>query len=216
MARKYRGVGKVNNRWRAIIQLNGRHIHVGYFDTEDEAMLARKEVMSTMGRIDCVGDLDGEEWRVSPLLGEPIYVSNKGRIKTKDYDRMGFESLYKLAKAWHNRYYRVSIGQKIYMVHRLVADAFIGQSELEVNHKDNDSFNNCVENLEYVTHRENISHGFGGACGVTWNGKRWMAAMKINGHSVTLGYSKDKRVAHQLYLDALTDAGIVNKYTLFK
>lgn len=44
----------------------------------------------------------------------------------------------------------------------LVAEAFIGPRPKgkEVNHKDGNTFNNCVENLEYVTHQENIQHSF--------------------------------------------------------
>lgn len=45
-------------------------------------------------------------------------------------------------------------------VHRLVADAFMGPCAkgYEVNHKDGVKDNNCAENLEYVTHKENIQH----------------------------------------------------------
>lgn len=43
-------------------------------------------------------------------------------------------------------------------MHRLVAAAFLGESDLEVNHKDGDKFNNSLENLEYMTHVENITH----------------------------------------------------------
>ena len=43
-------------------------------------------------------------------------------------------------------------------IHRLVADAFIGISKLEVNHIDCDKSNNRVDNLEYVTHRQNVAH----------------------------------------------------------
>lgn len=45
-------------------------------------------------------------------------------------------------------------------IHRLVAAAFIGPCPdgLEVNHKDGDKKNNRVENLEYMTHRDNIIH----------------------------------------------------------
>lgn len=43
-------------------------------------------------------------------------------------------------------------------VHRLVAAAFLGDSDLEVNHKDLDKSNNCVENLEYVTRSQNMIH----------------------------------------------------------
>lgn len=55
-------------------------------------------------------------------------------------------------------YLDISLGGKSYLVHRLVTGAFLGESELEVNHKDGDKKNNKIENLEYVTRSENIRH----------------------------------------------------------
>lgn len=45
-------------------------------------------------------------------------------------------------------------------VHRLVWEAFNGpiQGRLEINHKDLDRGNNRLENLELVTHQQNIQH----------------------------------------------------------
>ena len=46
-------------------------------------------------------------------------------------------------------------------IHRLVAEAFCGKqpsSEHEVNHLDEDRHNNRADNLEWVTHDQNMAH----------------------------------------------------------
>lgn len=45
-----------------------------------------------------------------------------------------------------------------FFIHRLVAQAFIPNTENKpfINHKDNNGLNNTVENLEWVTHSENM------------------------------------------------------------
>lgn len=42
-------------------------------------------------------------------------------------------------------------------VHRLVAEAYLGASDLCVDHIDNDKTNNHVSNLQYLTRAENIN-----------------------------------------------------------
>lgn len=57
-------------------------------------------------------------------------------------------------------YYRVSIGGKLEFVHRLVATKYIPNPDNlpQVNHKDGNKLNNCVDNLEWVTNQQNRDH----------------------------------------------------------
>ena len=52
--------------------------------------------------------------------------------------------------------------QKFFLIHRLVALAFIEKinGKEYVNHKDGDKFNNSVDNLEWVTQSENQIHAY--------------------------------------------------------
>lgn len=83
------------------------------------------------------------------------YISNLGNIK---YNNKLLNFTYT------NKYTRVRINHKHYYVHRLVAEAFIpNENNLpQVNHKDFNKYNNCVDNLEWCSSKDNITHAING------------------------------------------------------
>lgn len=116
-------------------------------------------------------DLPNEVWK--PALGyEGLYcVSNLGRVKMLDRTVIANKSTrvikehiirqvettkgYLHVDLWiNNKQTRVA-------VHRLVLLAFYGEPETrkECNHKNENRKDNRVENLEWLTHRENLNYG---------------------------------------------------------
>lgn len=94
-----------------------------------------------------------------------ICVKNKIHLLKQQVDKYGRKRvmLYKNGKP------------KLYQVHTLIANTFLNKSEykkmkyddknnidiskLEINHKDENPLNNCVNNLEWCTHSYNMHYG---------------------------------------------------------
>jgi hypothetical protein len=101
-----------------------------------------------------------EEWR--PLNGKfegwPYMVSNTGRVWTANYQRL------KAVRPDHKGYLQTQLkynkASHTALVHRLVLSAFNRPPRAleQVNHIDGVKTNNCIENLEWVTCRENHVH----------------------------------------------------------
>ena len=99
-----------------------------------------------------------EIWK--PIIGyEGLYeISNFGRVRNASQ---------KIIKVQINNrgYYRIRLCKngkyEQYFIHRLVAITFIPNKDisLEVNHKDENKLNNKVDNLEWVTRKENMNRG---------------------------------------------------------
>ena len=98
---------------------------------------------------------DIEVWR-NVNNYENYEVSSLGNVKNKNTGRI-------LKAANIGGYYCVGLSNiktKTFSVHRLVADAFIENPEnkSDVNHKDKNSLNNSLSNLEWNTPKENNIH----------------------------------------------------------
>ena len=104
-----------------------------------------------------------EIWK--EIKGYPNYmVSNCGRVKSLNYKRTGKEKILKPSK---NKKGYLIVGlckngkRKVFLVHRLVAMAFIPNPNnyQQVNHKDENPQNNFVSNLEYCDVLYNNNYG---------------------------------------------------------
>lgn len=130
--------------------------------------------------------MEDEVWRACYDVYE---VSNKGNVR-------GERGV--LQKFVLNGYEKLSLKGKPFRVHRLVAQAFIPNTDPAkkcVNHKDGNKRNNCVENLEWVTDAENMLH--------------YHKLRREQGHTrqrrIALAIT-DTETDETLYFDSLSDA----------
>ncbi len=93
-----------------------------------------------------------EIWK--PIEGHNYEISNRGNVRHIETKRI------KVPELHDNKYLRVKLNKRNYKVHRLVGLYFISNpsNKPEINHKDGNKLNNHVDNLEWVTPKENTKH----------------------------------------------------------
>lgn len=148
---------------------------------------------------------------------EGIYsVSNLGNVKSH---------LFKVSKSLKledvKGYKRVSLSKngniKRFYVHRLVACAFLENkpNKKVVNHLDSDTSNNNVNNLEWVSHRENITHAHKDKTTGVYKlkgSKTYQVKIYFKGKHLYLGSSTSYLKAKKIYNDFNKQNNINNKY----
>ena len=156
-----------------------------------------------------------EIWKLLPS-NENYLVSDLGRVQS--LPRLS-ESGRKLKGKILNltldgRYYRVRVGKKKKLVHKLIAEAFLGHvsngMETVVDHKNNISTDNNLANLQLISQRQNCSKDKSGTSkhvGVCWDrvNNKWKSAIRINGNKKHLGRFTDELEAAKAYQIALNN-----------
>lgn len=123
-----------------------------------------------------------------------------------------------------NGYYNVTLcknGKKSTpLIHRLVAEHFLSKINQTVNHIDGNKLNNNINNLEWITYSENLTHAHksklrkkthkknkkntSGKVGVVFDKSRnhWIARMHKNSIPISLGCFKNKEDAIKARIEA--------------
>lgn len=100
--------------------------------------------------------IDNIEYKTIPYTDGRYKISENGEIW--DNKRNTFIAQHKSKRGWLQCHIWLK-GKRITInVHRLVMLAFVGDSDLTVNHKDGNKENNNINNLEYMTIKEQNQH----------------------------------------------------------
>lgn len=136
-----------------------------------------------------------------------LFGRNKGKILRQSTNKQGYKTI-RLTKPPESR--------KHWRIHRLVALAFLGKSELHVNHKDENKANNHISNLEYVTVRENCNHAHTKKKAITGAYRQsegsWFSRIRIDGKYKYLGSFQSPEDAHQAYVNELNKTSEGQRY----
>lgn len=107
---------------------------------------------------------------------------------------------------------------KSFTLHRLIAQSFLGDHPgMNVDHKDNNQLNNNIENLQWITSRENAtkdkkgSSKYSGVC-LHKTTKKWEAYVMHNSIKKYLGIFDTEEKASERYKYALIEFGIENNF----
>jgi hypothetical protein len=134
-------------------------------------------------------------WKRIPNFESLYMVSSDGKVKSLGNGNSSNtdtkkERLLSIGVT-SNGYTKVKLskdGKKYWFsVHRLVAKTFLfnPENKPQVNHKDGNKLNNNVDNLEWVTSRENIIHSIANGLQVNAKGENSKCSKQINQYTIS-------------------------------
>jgi hypothetical protein len=144
-------------------------------------------------------------------------VSNLGNVRSLNYKGWGFiKNLQPIpqGKEYNKPYPYLGIGlfvngkQKQFRIHRLVMQAFNGESLLHIDHINGNKSDNRLENLRYVTNRQNKLYAIEKTNkypGVYFNKNRYVARIRVGKERLELGRFKTPEEAVKTYNDKLKE-----------
>ena len=184
-----------------------------------------------INNIKSLENLEGEIWK--DIEGyEGLYcISNLGRVKSlsrilkgRNCNRITKEKIRNifLYSGYLGLILCTDNKQKKTSIHRLIAKAFVENPNKKciVNHIDGNKLNNSIENLEWVTMRENSCHSqlkkdsTSNLIGVSFHSKskKWASQIFINNKTIHLGLYNTEEKAYQARKKYELENNISNKY----
>jgi len=157
-------------------------------------------------------------WHSIDGLNNNYFISKNGIVKNKR------NRILKPSNELGYLRFRFSLKGKVKRIylHRIIAEMFISNPEnkSQVNHIDGDKLNNSINNLEWVTPRENMSHlslSKNKNCkylGVSYISgmKKFQVSIWIDGKKNYLGSFKTEEQAKEVYDKFVNEKSIKNKY----
>ena len=101
-----------------------------------------------------------EIWKDIPEYEGVYQVSNLGRVRSLKWGKQRILKGGKNPKGYSLASLCKDGNVITNKIHRLVMLAFVGESDLQVNHKNGAKSDNRLENLEYCTSSENTQHAY--------------------------------------------------------
>jgi hypothetical protein len=144
---------------------------------------------------------------------EDYKVSNLGRVKSLKFGKEKILKTLKNKRGYIVVNFRCNNKTKLFKVHQLVAMAFLGHKpcgmKLVIDHINDITYDNRVENLQIITQRANVfktqgkyTSQYKGVQLYNYSNK-WLANIRINQKLINLGLFKTEIEASEAYQQAL-------------